>query len=133
MNVNAVNCLNNKRKADHKHNDYMENIIKLNGKSKRHRVLILGDSHTRGCADLLKLSLNREFGVSGMVKPGAKSNDISGTNIDKNMTKDDIVVACAGTTDISKNNSKEGLRNIIKFVKRTSHTNIIVLGALHRH
>jgi hypothetical protein len=79
--VNGVNWLNNKRRADHKHNDYMENTIKLNGKSKRHRVLILGDSHVRGSADLLKLSLNREFGVSGMVKPGAKSNDILDTNI----------------------------------------------------
>jgi hypothetical protein len=34
---------------------------------------------------------------------------------------------------IGKNNAKEGLKNIINFLKRTSHTNIIVMEALHRH
>jgi hypothetical protein len=49
------------------------------------------------------------------------------------MSKNDIVVVCAGTNDISKNDAKEGLKVIINFVKRTRHTNIIVMEALHRH
>jgi hypothetical protein len=49
------------------------------------------------------------------------------------MTKDDIIVVCAGSNDISKNSAKEGISNIINFVKKTSHTNIIVMEALHRH
>jgi hypothetical protein len=102
-------------------------------KSKKPRVLLLGDSHTRGCADLIKMRLNKEFGVSGTVKPGAKSSDILNANIDEDMTKDDIVVVCAGFNDISKNSAKEGLSNIINFVKKASHTNIIVMEALHRH
>jgi hypothetical protein len=82
---------------------------------------------------LLKLKLNSEFDVSRFVKPGAKANDILGTNINKDMSKDYFVVVCAGSNGISKNNAKEGLRNIINFVKITSHTNIIVMEALHRH
>jgi lysophospholipase L1-like esterase len=39
-------------------------------------------------------------------------------NIDKDMSKDDVIVVCAGSNDISKNNAKEGLRNIINFVRR---------------
>jgi lysophospholipase L1-like esterase len=86
-----------------------------------------------GCADLLNQNLNREFGVSGFVKPGAKTSDILDTNIDKDMSKDDVIVVCAGTNDISKNSAKEGLRNIINFVRRNSHTNIMVMEVLHRH
>jgi lysophospholipase L1-like esterase len=102
-------------------------------KSRRHRVLLLGDSQVRGCADLLKSNLNNECGVIGFVKPGAKSSGILGINIDKDISKDDVVVVCAGSNDIRNNNAKEGLRNIINFVKRNSHTNIIVMEVLHRH
>jgi hypothetical protein len=49
------------------------------------------------------------------------------------MSQEDAVVMCAGNNDISKNSAREGLRNIINFVKRSSHTNIIVIEALHRH
>jgi hypothetical protein len=49
------------------------------------------------------------------------------------MSTNGIVVVCAGTSDISKNDAKEGLKNIINFAKRNKHTNIIVMEALHRH
>jgi hypothetical protein len=48
-------------------------------------------------------------------------------------TRHNIVVVCAGTNDISKNNEKEVLKNIINFGRRTRHTNIIVMEALHGH
>jgi hypothetical protein len=32
-------------------------------KPTKHKVLLLGDSQVRGCADLSKQNLNREFGV----------------------------------------------------------------------
>jgi hypothetical protein len=102
-------------------------------KSGSHRVLPPGDSQVRGCADLLKLNVNNKFAVSGFVKPGARASDILDTNIDKDMSVDDDVEVCDGSKDISNNDAKEGLRNIINFVRRTSHTNIIVMEALHRH
>jgi hypothetical protein len=67
------------------------------------------------------------------VKSGAKTSDILDTYVGKDITKDDIVVVCAGSNDISKNNAKEGLKNVINFGRRTNHTNIIALEALHRH
>jgi hypothetical protein len=98
-------------------------------KLKKHRVLVLGDGHVRGCSDLINLKLNKEF--SGIVKPGAKSRDIINTNTDKSMSKDDVIIVCAD--NISKNNAKEGIDGIISFAKKTSHTNITVMEALHRH
>jgi hypothetical protein len=101
-------------------------------KSMRRRVMQTGDSQTRGCADLLKSYLKREIDVMGIIKPGAKSSDILNTSIGKDMSKDDDVVVCAGS-NISKNNVMEGLRNILNFVRKTSHTNIIVMEAPYRH
>jgi hypothetical protein len=60
----------------------------------------------------------KEFYATGIMKPGAKSNDILNTNIDKGMTEDDIIVVYAGSNDISKNSSKEGISNTINFVKK---------------
>jgi lysophospholipase L1-like esterase len=138
--INGVIWAHNDVKSNQKYTDSIEDShirgyggIKEKEKSKRHRILLLGDSQARGCANLLKQKLNSEFDVSGIVKPGAKTSDILGINIDKEMAKYDIVVVCAGCNDISKNNAKEGLKNIINFVTRTSHTNIIVMEALHRH
>jgi hypothetical protein len=124
--VNGVlsrNRNNNNRKMDQKH--------RL--KSKKHRVLLLGDSQMRGCADVLKKKLNSEFEISGIVKPGAKAQDVLGTKIDEGMSTNDAIVICAATNDISKNEAKEGLRSIINFVKQNSHTNITVMEILHRH
>jgi hypothetical protein len=115
--MNGEIIVNNNKQTDKKYNEYTENSMKEKEKSMRHRVLLLGDSQTRGCADLLKLNLNSEFDVSGLVKPGAKSSDILGININKGMSKDNIVIICAGSNDISKNNAKEGLKSITNFVK----------------
>jgi hypothetical protein len=91
-------------------------------KSREHKVLLLWDSQVRGCAVLLNQNLNNKFGVSGFVKLGAKTSDILDTNIDTDMSKDDV---CAGTNDISENSAKEGLRNIINFVRKNSHGYLI--------
>jgi hypothetical protein len=77
----------------------------------RHRELLLGDSHMRGCADELKRNLNGDFTVNGIVKPGVKTKDILGTRIDQEIKiccMDDIVVIWAGTNDIGKHNAKKG-------------------------
>jgi hypothetical protein len=101
--------MRNRKKLEQKH---INNQIK----SKKHSVLLLGDSHARRSADLIKNELSKEFGVIGIVKPGARSSDILNTNIDKSMTKNDIVAVWAGTNDISKDRAKEGISNVINFI-----------------
>ena len=53
--------------------------------------------------------------------------------LEKNMSKDNVIIVCADFNDISKNSAKEGISSIINLAKKTSHTNIIVMEALHRH
>jgi hypothetical protein len=88
---------NNNKKTDQKQRQ----------KSKKHRVLLLGDSQMRGCKDILKQNLNSDFEISRIVKPGVKTKDILGTKIDEDMSTNDFIVVCAGTNDISKNDAKD--------------------------
>jgi hypothetical protein len=51
----------------------------------------------------------------------------------EHLTKDDIVIFLGGTNEISKNESKKGLRSIMAFTERSTNTNLILLEALHRY
>jgi hypothetical protein len=103
--------------------------------NKMHSVVIIGDSHARGCTTKVKGNLNDNFVVNGFVKPDAcidmVTSTINGNN--EQLTKRDAVVFWGGTNDIGKDNSQNGLRHLVNFVKNNSHTNIIVINVPHRH
>jgi hypothetical protein len=46
-------------------------------KSQRNNILIIGDSHTRGCTAELLCSLNMTFEVMGAVMPGSSLEHIT--------------------------------------------------------
>jgi hypothetical protein len=48
----------------------METSQKGNLKKKHHKVVVVGDSHARGCATKLIDNLGEAFEVTGFVKPG---------------------------------------------------------------
>jgi len=48
------------------------------------------------------------------------------------LTKKDAVTLWGGSSGIGNSHSKAGLRNISHFVKNNSHTNIVMMGVLHR-
>jgi hypothetical protein len=131
--INGVPSMRNRKKSEQKHKNQQSNNTGNMVKSKKHSVLLLGDSHAKRSADLIKNELSKEFGVIGIVKPGARTSDILNTNIDKSMTNNDIVIVWAGTNDISKDRAKEGINNVINFIERTSHTNILIMEVPHRH
>jgi len=43
---------------------------------KKNTVIILGDSHTRGCASEVQHNLDHDYGTQGTVKPGANLEEI---------------------------------------------------------
>jgi hypothetical protein len=63
VNVSTVKLLENKAK-------YLED--------RKHKVLMIGDSHVRGCAASMVASLDERFEVCGVVKPGSLTESISG-------------------------------------------------------
>jgi hypothetical protein len=94
-----------------------------------HNLLLLGDSHTRDLAERISCSLKNSFSVTGIAKPNADIKGIiSPTHFaSDNLTKRDTIIFCSGTIDISKNESKSGLRSLKEFVQWTKNTNVILL------
>ena len=98
-------------------------------------VIILGDSHARGCASEVKKVFNETFEVTGYVKPGSGSKIVTETasvEVQK-LSKKDVVIVWGGTNDISRNNSSQGLRHLSDFVQNLSNTNVVLMCAPHRH
>jgi hypothetical protein len=80
--------------------------------SKREKkILILGDSHTRGLAEEVQLHIGKDFIVQALVKPGANIEAIlHSTNSEvQNLTKQDVCIIWGGTRDVAKNETNRGL------------------------
>jgi chitinase len=69
------------------------------------------------------------------VKPGADITSVTSaiTEGTKRLTFKDILVFWGSTNDVSRNNSQEGLKKLIKFVEVNNNINIILLCVPHRH
>ena len=101
---------------------------------KQHKVVILGDSHARGCAAGVKHLLSSDFEVFGSINPGAGMKTMKDTaSVKVQQTKKDVVVLWGGSNDIARNNSLVGLKHILEFLINANHTNVILLTAPHRH
>jgi hypothetical protein len=101
----------------------------------KHKVLIIGDSHVRNCSTILQDSLNTDYKVSSFVKPRAQMNEITSTAKEelKSLKKDDLVIIWGGANDISRNNSKQALISLSKFVSDNNELNIVLINSPHRH
>ena len=76
-----------------------------------HKVLILGDSHARGCASEVRNHLN-EY-VSGFINCGSEMKNIKESAKTKmvQLTSDDIVVLWRGLNDVARNNIVVGMKH----------------------
>jgi len=77
---------------------------KKTSNKKQNKIIILGDSHARGCAQEVQHNLGHDFEVQGIVKPGANTEIIVNTSskITRTFTKKDVVV-WGGTHDVGRN------------------------------
>jgi hypothetical protein len=98
-----------------------------------HKVIIMGDSHVRGCLGKLTSVLGSGFTVIGISKPNANVSAIIDYEYLKTekLSKNDVII-CGGSRDVARNESKEGLRKISDFVRFSSNTNVIVTSVPHR-
>jgi len=67
---------------------------KKTSNKKKNKIIILGDSHMRGCVQKVQHNLRQDFEVQGRVKLGANTEIIvnTKTKITSKLTKKDIVV-----------------------------------------
>ena len=79
--------------------------------------------------------MEKDCEVQGFVCPGAGVDTIS-TSIEreiKQQSKQDVVVVWGGSKDVGRNESKQGINRIQKFVETNNHTNIIFMEVPYRH
>jgi len=109
--------------------------IKRNKYKDPRKIIILGDSHARGCAQEVRHNLGKDLAVQGLVKPGAVSETIVSTanKITEKLAKKDVVMVWGGTRDVGRNESRKGLQQISNFVKKHNQTNVIAIGVPYRH
>ena len=100
-----------------------------------HKVLILRDSRTRGCASEVKQQLNSEYEVFGFINPGSRMKDIKGSAKIKmtQLTSEDIVVLWGGVNDVARYNSMVGMKHILDLSINSTDTNVMLLSVPHRH
>ncbi|PNF38959.1 hypothetical protein B7P43_G06603, partial [Cryptotermes secundus] len=109
--------------------------VKSNVRRASKKIMIIGDSHIRGCAANLLHMSDESFEVMGKVMPGAGLLNITQAAYKEisEMNFKDSVVICGGSNDINKNEATKGLKLITNFVLQHQYTNIILVPALHRH
>jgi hypothetical protein len=101
---------------------------------KWNKIIILGDSHARGCAKEVQHNLGQHFEVQGIMKPGANLQMIVNTSTETmgKLTKKDVVV-WGGTHDVGRNELEKGLHQIRNCVENLKHTNVIMMSVPYRH
>jgi hypothetical protein len=123
-----------KHAGNHKTN-HKKSALKGKELKKQHKVLVVGDSHARGCATEVNHLLKDDCEVIGFVNPGSVMKYIKDKSKVKlqQLSKEDVVVLWGGSNDIAKNNSTAGMRHLLDFVTNATHTNVIVMSAPHRY
>jgi hypothetical protein len=104
-------------------------------KGKKNKIIIIGDSHAKGCAAVVKHNLENFFEVQCFVEQGTTLETTTNTakeDIEK-LTKKDVVVLWGGTKDVGRNETRDGLKQTQAFVKKNSHMNVILISVPHRH
>jgi hypothetical protein len=101
----------------------------------KHKIVLIGDSHARGCASKLREKPKEEYEVIGYVVPGVGATVLTKTAQQEisGLTEEDTLIYCGGTNDIAKNNTLRGIKLIHHYLLKNQHTNIIFVGAPHRH
>jgi hypothetical protein len=99
------------------------------------KMVILSDSHLKGCLKMMNNLLGDSVSIMGWTKPGALAEEIlDGPNIDLvELDKKDVIVISAGANDIYRNNASVALRKTVQFMQRNYNTNIIVYGVPQRY
>jgi len=103
---------------------------------RKKRILLIGDSHMRGCAsELGKKNLGPEYEVTGTIMPRSRLQNVK--KLARNeiawFSNKDAVVIWGGSHDINRNETRKGLKYLNEFVNQRNNTNVIIEPVPHRH
>jgi hypothetical protein len=102
----------------------MTNISRRKLKNEDHKVILIGDSHARECAEKISNYLGNSYEVTGYVNPGTGLEVITNSakkEIDR-LTQKDVVIVCGGANNVSKNELIKGLKCLTQFMQNRRNT-----------
>jgi hypothetical protein len=69
------------------------------------------------------------------VKPGAGMEEILGSSSErvKSLNKNDVLIVWGGSNDISRNNTKEAINQLCKFIDEKTTANLVIMKVPFRH
>lgn len=97
------------------------------------RVLLLGDSHGKGLANEI-LSRTDGFGVTGLIKPGARINEVLGPVIQKSqiVEESDYLIIMGGSNDLARNQGGIAMQCLDENLSNLGHKQTIVTSIPYR-
>ena len=102
---------------------------------RKKRILLIGDSHMRGCASKLGEYLGPAYEVTGTIMPGSRLQNV--TKLARNeiarLSNRDAVIIWGGSNDVSRNETNKGLKHLNEFVNQRKNTNVMIVTAPRRH
>ena len=96
---------------------------------KKQTIVKFGDSHFAGCTLKINSYRNTNFVITGFVKPGTDNFALTNTirKTTQKPTDKNEIVFWGSTISISKNNAKNGLSQVVNFVRDKRDTNILLI------
>jgi hypothetical protein len=84
----------------------------------KHKIVLIGDSHAKGCASKLHEKLKEQYEVIGYVIPGANTEVLAKTAQQEisGFTGKNVIIYCGGTNNIMRNNTSRGIKWIYYFL-----------------
>jgi len=139
VNYNAKLAQNDSDSIEISVNKLRQNINSCNkdehALSKKHRVILIGDSNMKGYGCNLKLLLSKNYELYSVTKPGSGSSELNETAKEEisQLSREDAIVIFSGTNDYELNEFSLTLQNITRFIQTNNHTNIILINVPLRY
>ena len=121
------NLIQNLRETIQVHNKKVPN-------SKKHRIILIGDSNIKGHASNLKSILSNNYEFYSITKPGSTTTELKeSAKKDIRQLSHDGVIINSGTNDYDMFKFDQTFLNIRNFVMTNDHTNIMLMNIPHRY
>ena len=100
--------------------------------NKLRKIVLIGDSHIKGFANLLQSMLNKKYSLFSLIKPGSNSSILkdSAKEIVKQLSQDDLLVISIGTSDLD--NFSKTFQNLRNYLENLNHTNVLLMSIPYR-
>ena len=104
-------------------------------KKQKCKIMLISNSQLPDYAVNIKTVINNKVEVLSVVKPGSRTGPIqkSAKNDIVKLTKEDVLIICSAINDMEHKNSITAYNQIVNFISRLSHTNIILMSVPLRY